>query len=248
MRHKIGDIYKTNRDGNVVLTEKLTGKNVRVKFLNTDAERTVNIDNLVAGKCKDYTVTERKFVDIEYPNKVMPSNNSGDFILLEKEGKRCVVQFIETGYTTTCLWDNIKVGKIRDPYFKSNYGVAWVGEYKKTPYSKQALQLWHNMIKRCYSDVDNKGYKKYGITVDDRWLCFANFLEDLPSLDNFDLWVNGHREREEKYNLDKDFIIKGNKVYSREVCMFLPESLNKGFTSRTKIDKWAEINDFCLRN
>jgi hypothetical protein len=237
MKHKIGNIYRTNRDGDAEIIAKGPGKIVRVKFLNTGFERDVNIDNLVAGKCKDYSITERKYVETEYPCTRMTSNNSGDFILLEKEGKRCIVQFIETGYTTSALWENIKVGKIRDPYFKSNYGVACMGEYKKTPYSKQAFQLWHNVIKRCYSDKDLKGYKKYGVTVDDRWLCFANFLEDLPQLENFSLWLEGGKEGREKYNLDKDFIVPGNKVYSREVCMFLPESLNKAFTSRTKLDK-----------
>lgn len=230
MKHEIGNIYKTNTDGDVILLDK-KGRIAKIRFINTGYEREVNIDNLVAGKARDYTIVDRSRLQTEYPNTLMQSNNYGDFILLEKKGSQCVIQFVETGYTTNALWENLKNGKIRDPYKKSNYGVGYIGEYKITHYTEQAKQLWKNMLKRCYSTKDDRGY--FGrVTVDDRWLCFANFLTDLPSLENFDLWLEGYKESNIKYNLDKDFKIAGNKVYSREACMFLDESFNKSYTSR----------------
>lgn len=232
-KHNIGNIYKTNRDGDVILLNKV-GKVATVRFINTGYERDVDIQNLVAGKCRDYTITERKYTTKEYPNVLMSSNNTGDFILLEKDGKDCVVQFVETGYTTKANWENLKNGKIRDPYFKSCYGCGYQGEYDKKYYTKQADQLWRNMLKRCYSEKDPRGYFGKGVTVDERWLCFANFQEDLPQLENFELWVNAHKNSTEKYNLDKDYLVEGNKVYSREVCMFLPESFNKSLGSKNR--------------
>lgn len=238
--HFIGNIYKTNRDGDAELLS-LNKKIATIRFLNTGFEREVNIDNLVAGKAKDYSVENRKLCEKEFPNTRMSSNNYGDFIVLEKYSRECVVQFIETGYTTKALWENVKIGKIADPYFKSAYGVGYLGEYKRPSYWKQAQQLWRNMLKRCYSPNDGKGYYGKGVSVDDRWLCFANFLEDLPLLENFDLWLAGQHGNSTKYNLDKDFKIKDNKVYSREACMFLTEYMNKSYTSRT--NKWAGIEN-----
>ena len=247
MKHNIGNIYKTNLDGDVELIQKVNSRVVRVRFLNTGFEREVNLANLVAGKCRDYTVTSRRYTEIKYPNTIHSSNSCGDFIMLEKDVHQCKIQFIQTGYTTSALYVNVIVGKIKDPYYPSTHGIGYLGEFKKPSYYKQASQLWRNMMKRCYSEVDKKGYYGKGVSVDSRWLCFANFLEDLPKLENFELWLNGQHTNADKYNLDKDFLCPGNKIYSREVCMFLPDSLNKGLTSRTLKDKWTEINDFCLR-
>lgn len=232
-KHTVGNTYPTNRDGDAELLG-IKGKVATIKFLNTGFVREVNIDNLVAGKAMDYSVTDRDSTETLYPNILMSSNTYGDFILLEKKASKCIIQFVDTGYTTKALYENIKLGKIADPYRKTCYGVGYVGEFKRTYYWKQAKQLWRNMLKRCYSEKDSKGYFNKGITVDDRWLCFDNFNEDLPKLENFDLWLEGQRDNATKYNLDKDFKIDGNKVYSREACMFLTESFNKSYTSRNR--------------
>lgn len=239
-KHFVGNIYKTNLDGDVVLLERIGGR-ATVKFLNTGFTTNVLLSNLIKGKCRDYSIETKPLTPKEYPNTVHTSNGSGDYILLEKQGKKCVVQFIETGFVKSALWDNLVQGKVRDPYYKSKYGVAYLGEFKKPTYWKQAKQLWSNMIKRCYSTKDPKGYFKLGVTTDDRWLCFANFLEDLPKLENFEFWLASKRGECEQYDLDKDYLIRGNKVYSREACMFLPSSLNKSLTSKSS--KWALIND-----
>lgn len=228
MKHtyEIGTKFSTNRDGEVVLLS-MKGSVATVRFVNTGYEREVNISNLVKGKCKDYTIACRKYTEAIYPYELMSSNNYGDFILIEKDGKNCVVQFITTGHTMKCLWENIKNGKIQDPYYASAYGIGYLGEYSKPFYWKQAHQLWRNMLKRCYSENDPKGYFGKGVTVCNRWLCFANFVEDIAKLENFDLWVEAYKGNAIKYNLDKDFLYKGNKVYSPETCMFLDESTNK---------------------
>lgn len=229
-KHIVGNIYQTNLDGCVELLER-NGKSARVRFLDTGYETNVLLSNLVVGKCRDYSITNRTYTKKEYPNTLHSSNGSGDFILLEKQGKKCVIKFVTTGFVTTALWDNLKVGKVKDPYFKSCYGVGHLGEFKKVAYWKQAKQLWRNMLRRCYNEKGVSSYTKKGVTVDDRWLCFADFLEDLPKLDNFEFWLSAHNGKTEKYDLDKDYRIKGNTVYSRDACMFLPQSVNRSIWS-----------------
>ena len=155
------------------------------------------------------------------------TNNAGQtFIILQKEGKKCLIKFLETGYVRSALYENLIVGKVRDLYAVASYGVGYDGEFKKVHYWKQAKQLWRNMLKRCYCEKDQKGY--FGkCEVDVRWHCFANFLEDLPHLKNFDLWLKGQNTNSDKYNLDKDLICKGNTIYSRDLCCFITEYENK---------------------
>ena len=38
----------------------------------------------------------------------------------------------------------------------------------------------------------------------------------------------------EKMSLDKDILCKGNKIYSRETCIFVPERINTLFIKRNK--------------
>jgi hypothetical protein len=166
------------------------------------------------------------------------SNSGLEFVILNQSGKQCIIQFTETGYTRTANIDNIRVGKVRDFYNKSVYGVGFYGEFEKVYYWKQAKQLWQNMLKRCYCEKDLRGYSKWGTTVDERWQCFANFLADLPSLENFDKWLKGQKEGRDKFNLDKDFKFPGNNVYSREACCFLEDSLNKSLGAKSKLDSY----------
>jgi len=164
--------------------------------------------------------------------KVFLSNSGQEFVILKEfkvNGKqKLIVQFIETGSTREVFKENAMAGKLKDLYAKTVYGVGCLGEYKHIPYWKKASQLWHNVMKRCYSDNDPKGYKhKRGTTVEARWHCFANFLEDLPKLKNFDKWMQGGDCTHTRYTLDKDAIDYDANIYSRYTCSFETEHSNK---------------------
>lgn len=164
----------------------------------------------------------------------MKMNNSNqeyiilsDFTVKRNKGKGThkmqSVLFSNTGTIINAIKVNVDAGKVKDPYEPSRYGVGYDGFFKKSkPYWKQAKQLWGNMLKRCYCEKDKNGY--YGrVIVCKRWLCFSDFLDDLEKLPNFNEWLNSST----KYNLDKDLIYSGNKVYSQKTCMFVEESVNK---------------------
>lgn len=226
--------YESNCYGTVEILED-QGKHAIVKFLNTGYEKKVHWANIPAGKMKDDSV---KYTPPKIDLMEEGTNNAGeDFIIMWKQGKTCVVQFKETGSSREALIDNVRAGKVRDKYARSCYGRGYQGEVPNVPYKKQANQLWRNMLKRCYCEKDTRGYYGKGVSVDERWLCFANFVEDLPKLKNFDKWLNGHKEGQPKFNLDKDLKVEGNKVYSREMCDFVSEYENKsaGGINRQKL-------------
>lgn len=78
-----------------------------------------------------------------------------------------------------------------------------------------AYTAWLNMLRRCY---DQRHYTKYptyfGCSVCDEWLKFSNFEK----------WYNEHYR--EGYELDKDIICKGNKVYGPDFCDYVPKRIN----------------------
>ncbi len=159
------------------------------------------------------------------------SNSGKEIVILSKNGKDCIIQFVESGYVRKANFDNVRAGKVRDLYSRTVYGVGFYGEFEKVHYWKQAKQLWKNMLKRCYCEKDTKGY--YGkASVDPRWHCLGNFIADISKLKNFDKWLDGQNGNSQKYNLDKDLLIEGCTVYSVETCQFVTEYENKAAGAR----------------
>ena len=172
-------------------------------------------------------------------------NNAGDeFVVLDKKCCKSVhrmkvlVKFLATGSTRWVYESNANKGKVKDFYKRTRYGIGYLGEInskKKLPYYQQAKQLWANVLKRCYCEKDTKGYHKWGTEVCPRWHCLANFIEDLPRLENFDKWLSQKRTGV-NYNLDKDFRVPGCNVYSPDTCMFIDEHTNKSEGAKTTVE------------
>ena len=91
---------------------------------------------------------------------------------------------------------------------------------KKNGKTTREYTLWTNMLRRCYY-IDDECYKN--CEVCERWHCYANFLEDLPLIEGYELWINNNN-----YELDKDFKQQGTeyKIYSIETCIFIPKNEN----------------------
>lgn len=155
-------------------------------------------------------------------DKVFYTRGNSAYKIIAINSNKVLIRFLKTNTVKWIDASNIPSGKIKDVYEPSRYGVGYLGEYVKVPYWKEAHQLWSNMIKRCYSDTDPKGYKAKGTTVDARWQCFARFLVDLPDLPNFQQWL-----KKENYQLDKDLKFPNCNIYSFETCQFVTEAQNK---------------------
>ena len=151
--------------------------------------------------------------------KVCKSLNSGNFKILKySDSKNVEIQFSKTGYETTVQLGNIKSGKVKDPYSPSVFGVGVVGT--KYPISEGGVKtkeyvLWCSMLTRCYSDTFKKKRQTYeGCEVSDNFKSYEYFYK----------WCNNQIGFSNKdWQLDKDLLIKGNKVYSEDSCVFLPQ-------------------------
>jgi len=216
------------------------GRKLHLRFVTTGYETTADAGNVLAGKVRDFSVPKCTAHDWQPWDEEFTNNAGYSGKIISKKSKKCVVQFYDTGYTAEVHIDNVRMGKISDPYSKTFLGIGYLGEYELLPYWKQAKQLWSNMMKRCYNPKDAHGY--FGkCFVDTRWHCFANFLSDISSLDNFDSWLEAKQLGTSPYNLDKDLKFEGNKVYSREACIFATEFENKSAASKTPRTKRIKL-------
>ena len=152
------------------------------------------------------------------------------FVKEYKSNSDVTVKFMdEHGAEIHTTWQHCRKGQVKNPYFKSVYGVGCLGKgdfvTRVNGKLTREYDLWGNMLKRCYNDKSLEKRPTYAnVTVCERWLCFANFLEDLPLIENYELWKNS----EEMMTLDKDLKQTGveNKVYSLETVKFVTVSEN----------------------
>lgn len=106
-----------------------------------------------------------------------------------------------------------------------NIGYLGKGKYKVSENGRKtkAYLTWCNMLKRCYDPYYINEYPSYiNCYVCEEWLCFQNFAK----------WheENYYKIENDFICLDKDILIKGNKVYSPDSCIFVPNRINCLFT------------------
>lgn len=147
----------------------------------------------------------------------------------------------EHGAEVHTTWQHCRKGMVKNPYFKSLFGVGClgVGDFVTNVKGKPTREysVWKNMLKRCYSG----NYPTYAnVTVCDRWLVYANFLEDLPLIEGYELWLNS----EEMISLDKDLKQQGveNKVYSLDTVKFVTQSENSKEVHERRWNKNLDSN------
>lgn len=85
-----------------------------------------------------------------------------------------------------------------------------------------AYAAWKNMLKRCYDEAWKGRNKTYiGCRVCAEWLTFSAFK----------IWFD--RNYIDGWQVDKDLLFAGNKVYSPDTCVFVPKWLNTFTTAHT---------------
>ena len=113
----------------------------------------------------------------------------------------------------------------RNALKKVKFGIA-INDYNGKIWDNNAKRMipsyiqWQSMLTRCYSESYHKKYPSYiGCYVCDDWLHFSKYKE----------WYDKHCVV--GWNVDKDIIIKGNKLYSPQTCCFVPTEINSAFTN-----------------
>lgn len=139
----------------------------------------------------------------------------------------CTILFTNGLILYNRTYDDIKKGCIKNPYHPKVYNVGHigVGDYVSKINNKvtKVYKTWAGVLERCHSDKLHLKRSSYiGCSVHSEWYNFQNFAE----------WFEENHI--EGFDLDKDILVKGNKIYSPKTCCFVPKEINSLFV---KCDK-----------
>lgn len=161
-------------------------------------------------------------------------NNFGSKMIIVEYRKYSDIDVYFPKYNWTfknTSYSSFKKDSISCPYERRIYDIGYLGEgeYKTKENSKitRVYATWHDMLKRCYSE---KFHKKYSTYID----CKAS--EEFHNFQNFGEWDNDnyYQIEGERMELDKDILVKHNKIYSPETCIYVPKTINTLFVKCNK--------------
>ncbi len=157
----------------------------------------------------------------EYEGKLFKTNNYGDVVVLQYSNTRDVtVKFINTGNIRKVGMSELKKGEVRDNELKPVYkvGVMDIPNAVKRGSKSKSYSAWNGMLQRCYNEHMRSNLPTYSdCEVSDDFKYYSKFKEWAEKQIGYD---------QECWALDKDLLVKGNKVYSAETCAFVPNEIN----------------------
>ena len=165
-----------------------------------------------------------EYLETSLLGKVFETNNCGKCVVIAYNGSRSItVKFHNPEHITKCTLMSLRTGAVRNPLTPSVYGKGYVGVGYYNSRDVRLYHLWKAMLSRCYCTIRHGHRPTYkDVIVCDEWLNFQNFATWCESQEFF----NAKDEKGRVYQLDKDILIRGNKIYSPETCCFVPPEVN----------------------
>lgn len=151
-------------------------------------------------------------------------------------------------------YSHFKSGGVRNPYFPNVFNAGMVGNKypaKINDEHTKEYKTWQGMIARAYGRKAKDRRPRYEyVTCCEEWLLYENFYEWLHEQENFDKWYNN-----DKWAIDKDIMVKGNKIYSPATCCLVSNNVNNLFVksdgSRGEypigVHFYKKLNKFCAQ-
>lgn len=248
---EVGNICVNLKGKHFQIIEHIGNSKFKIKFLESGYENEVYKVNIKTGRVADRTTKDA----LSYKYKIgdIIENKYGQkakIIDIERResGKKNRVYLkiaFESGYESYTTSDNFMRGKVKDYLSPTILGVGILGYVENLKLKGMSeYNLWCHMLRRCYDNSTNTTYND--VEVCERWKRFDYFLEDLPKIKNYDLWKKYKENNPNKkniYELDKDILINGNKLYSLEACMFVEKKYNAVYNSNSKNEIKEKIKE-----
>jgi len=180
--------------------------------------RTVLVGNCISCGCKNKKREIRTKVGDVF------SNCHGEVVevIAVRSALDIDVRFVDCGTVASFHQGALKNGSFKNRNRPSVYGIGFIGFGKYSSGGKyiKTYKHWQSMLQRCYDEAFIQKHPTYkGCTVVDLWHNFQNFAAWFENKVNS---IEGYDD----FQIDKDLLEKGNKVYSPEKCCVLPREIN----------------------
>lgn len=170
------------------------------------------------GKMNKPKVGEKFYTNQGCQCVVLEYNNAFDVL----------IQFLdEVGHIRSVRTGDLRRGEVANPFFRSVYGVGYFGVESNSPHgyktNTREHMFWKGIMERSYSESNLSRSPTYaGCIVDERWHNFQDFAEWCQYQVGF---------KQSGWQLDKDLLSesKPGKVYSPDICVFVPQEVNTLF-------------------
>lgn len=149
--------------------------------------------------------------------------------IIEYRGnKDCDIQFENGTILMNICYHHIKNRNVKNPYHPSVQGIGYfgVGKYiaKTKGKNTKLYEVWNKMMQRCYNGKIHNTHPTYkDCSVAQEWLNFQTFGD----------WFEENYV--EGFVLDKDILLKRNKIYSKDTCCFVPQEINGLFVKSDSV-------------
>jgi len=104
--------------------------------------------------------------------------------------------------------------------------------------------MWKNMLSRCTDKYWGSKPTYLGTNCSNNFKSYAFFYEWC----NKQIGFGSVDENNRYWHLDKDLLIKGNKLYSEDTCVFIPSRINNLFVKRENLRGENPIGVYWSKN
>lgn len=219
-KYRVGQKYK-DKYGNEAEIVNLV-KNLATFKWEDGVTRTCQTGVISAGTLMKEEDSRRMNPKIK-PGSVWPTKDGSSLEVIElMKNQEVKIRFLEpVEYEDFVSYGNILSGSIANKFKPSVCDKGFLGKYPVDIKSK-LYTSWSGMLNRVYNSVTDLAKINYGdCEVDDKWFYIGNYAE----------WFNKQVVKD-KWQLDKDLIVPGNRVYCKDRCVFLPREINTFLTNR----------------
>ena len=238
----LGKTFTSNNYGDFTVLEYQDCSNVTIKFINTGTITITSTSLIDRGSVRDPSlkkaVGKRTFEKrCKFVGNTYSSKNYGDFVVQESlDSDKVRVKFINTGNTQETHKTQIRTGNIRDHSADKVLTPRMGNMVHKVGYNGgdralietnfKTYQVWCSMLQRCYNPNTEYARRNYkDCEVSDYFKIFPQFLE---------WWKMKSDGISVDLQLDKDILVKGNRLYSETTCTLVPRDVNMLLIKRNK--------------
>ena len=167
----------------------------------------------------------------KYEGAVFKTNNYGDVEVTEYvDSHNITVKFLNTGAIKNTTASALTTGVLKDSevHDTHKYGVMDIPKsVGRGGRCDPLYKKWNGMMQRCYNPknkINNPAYEA----------CTSS--ETFRHFSKFKSWYYSQIGCEQEgWHLDKDILIKGNKVYSEDTCCIVPPEINVALANNKSV-------------